>query len=246
MYRALCTEFYNADKKFASADEVHFYSAFFNKQSSLILEPMCGSGRLLIPLMQEGFNIHGIDNSIPMLNSCSERAAKLGLKPTLFEQSIESMELPHQYDVILIPLGSYQLLYPRSVAYKALQNFYQHLRPGGKLIVDLFVPWEALHENNEKEFSEREVVLPDGGTIKHKSHNVANKYEQYYYGESTYEKIINDKVIAREDEQMHVCWYYHYEMELILEKYKFKNIQYLEKNFMNENHMIFIAEKRLF
>ncbi len=243
MYGTLCTEFYDADKKFAGADEIHFYSSFFDKKESLILEPMCGSGRLLIPLMQEGFNIHGMDNSIPMLKSCRERAAKLGLKPTLFEQSIENMELPHQYDIILIPLGSYQLLYPRSVAYKALQNFYKHLRPGGKLILDLFVPWESLYQNHEEEFSEKEVALPDGGIIKHKSHDVANKYEQEYYGQSTYEKVINGKVIALESERMHLCWYYRYEMELILEKYKLQNIQYQEKHFMNENHMIFIAEK---
>jgi len=204
---------------------------------------MCGSGRLLISLMQEGFNIYGIDNSIPMLKSCRARSAKLGLKPTLFEQFIENMELPHQYDIILIPLGSYQLLYPRPVAYKALQNFNKHLRPGGKLILDLFFPWESLYENHKEEFSEKEVALPDGSIIKHKSHNVVNKYKQQYYDQSTYEKVINGKAVALESEQMNLCWYYRYEMKLILEKYKFQNIQYLEKYFMNEDHMIFIAEK---
>lgn len=244
MYGTLCTEFYNADKKFAGTDEVNFYSSFFGKKNSLVLEIMCGSGRLLIPLMQEGFNIHGIDNSIPMLESCKERAAKLDLKPTLFEQSIENMELPYQYDVILIPLGSYQLLYPRSVAYKALQNINKHLHPGGKLILDLFVPWEVLYENHEEKFSEKEVTLSDGGIIKHKSHNIANKYEQQYYDQSTYEKVINGKVVAQESEQINLCWYYRYEMELILEKFKFQNIQYLEEHFMNENHMVFVANKK--
>ena len=52
MYQQLCSEFYDADKKYASSEEVDFYQKFFNKDD-LILEPMCGSGRLLIPLMQK-------------------------------------------------------------------------------------------------------------------------------------------------------------------------------------------------
>jgi len=78
MYRQLCSEFYDVDKKYASSEEVDFYRKFFN-EDDLILEPMCGSGRLLIPLMQKGYNIHGIDNSPDMLKACKERAAHLNL-----------------------------------------------------------------------------------------------------------------------------------------------------------------------
>lgn len=49
-------------------------------------------------------------------------------------------------------------------------------------------------------------------------------------------------MVAKEDEEMYLCWYYRYEMELILEKYGFKNITCKEEFFRNENHMLFIAE----
>lgn len=241
MYQTLCTEFYDIDKRFAEADEIDFYKQFLDK-NKLILEPMCGSGRLLIPLMQEGYQIHGVDNSTPMLENCRKRAAALGLEPVLFDKSIETMQLPHKYHLMLIPLGSFQLLYPRSTAFNTLQNFKKHLHVGGKLILDLFVPWDALYKDNEEEFTEKEVNTPDGGIIKHKSHNRSNKYEQYCHSDSTYTKIVNDKVVAKEQEEMYLCWYYRYEMELILEKYGFKNITYKEEFFRNESHMIFIAE----
>src|SRR5260221_7048799 len=160
MYQTLCTEFYDIDKRFAEADEVEFYKQFLEKDK-LILEPMCGSGRLLIPLMQEGYQIHGVDNSLPMIESCRTRATALGLEPVLFEASIETMQLPHKYHLMLIPLGSFQLLYPRSSAFNTLQNFKNHLHVGAKLILDLFVPWDALRENNEEGFSEKEVRTPD-------------------------------------------------------------------------------------
>ncbi len=242
MYGPLCTEFYDADKKFAPQEEVDFYKQIFNK-NDLILEPMCGSGRLLIPLMQLGYTVNGCDSSASMLKSCKERAARLGLQPELFETAIETMALSHQYDGIIIPLGSFQLFYPRSTAFQALENFRNHLKSGGKLIMDLFVPWDALYENNEEESSEREIQTPDGGTIKSKYHNKTNKYEQFTASENKYIKILNDKVIGEEIEHMHICWYYCYEMELILEKYGFKNISMQERFLNNENHMTFIAEK---
>src|SRR3990167_4727369 len=242
MYGALCTEFYDIDKTFSPPDEVAFYKQFLDKKN-IILEPMCGSGRLLIPLMQEGYTIHGVDNSQEMLKSCKERASQVGLHPILFEENIETMSLPHRYNIILIPLGSLQLLYPRDIAFKTLQNLKKHLYPGGKLILDLFIPWDALYENNQEEFTEKEV-LTDNGKIIHQSHNKANKYEQYIYCESQYKKIVGDTIVAEENEQMHICWYYHYEMELILERYGFINIQYQEEYFRDENHMIFVAENR--
>lgn len=241
MYQTLCTEFYNIDKHFAEADEINFYKQFINNHQ-LVLEPMCGSGRLLIPLMRDGYQVHGVDNSISMLESCKKRAILLGLNPVLFEASIATMHLPNKYHCMLIPLGSFQLFYPRSVAFNVLQNLKNHLHPSGKLILDLFVPWDALYENNEEEVTEKEVKTPDGGIIKHKSHNLANKYEQYCYSDSTYTKMINGKILIEEQEQMYLCWYYRYEMELILEKCGFNNIVYKEEFFRNENHMIFIAE----
>ncbi|MDP1724852.1 MAG: class I SAM-dependent methyltransferase [Alphaproteobacteria bacterium] len=176
MYDTLCTEFYDIDKKFAPSDEVLFYKQFMNK-NDLSLEAMCGSGRLLIPLIQEGYIVHGVDNSVSMLNSCKERGSKLDLGLTLFEADIEIMDLPNQYSLILIPLGSFQLLYPRLTAFNVLKNFKKHLKLGGKIILDLFVPWDAMCENNQEEFTEREVLTPDSGKIIIKSHNITNKKE---------------------------------------------------------------------
>lgn len=242
MYGNLCTEFYDLDKKFAPKDEIDFYTQFINK-NDLILEPMCGSGRLLIPLLQNNFMVHGVDNSPAMLKSCRERAKQFGLEPTLFHESIESMKLDNKYDAILIPLGSFQLLYPRKLAFKSLNNFYEHLKNHGKLILDLFIPWDALYENNDEQFSEREVKTQDGAVIQIKSHDKANKYEQTICSDSIYTKIIDGKEVGKEEEQMYIAWYYRYEMELMLEKCGFKNISYKEEFFRDENHMIFIASK---
>lgn len=241
MYDALCAEFYDADKKYASQEEVDFYTYLFN-ETDIILELMCGSGRLLIPLLQAGYTVHGCDNSVAMLQSCRERAEKLGLQPKLFDTNLETMDLEGLYDGIIIPLGSFQLLYPRAAAFKVLDRFKKHLRPKGRLIMDLFVPWDALSENNQQERGEREIQISDGSSIKCIYQNNANKQEQFIASENKYIKKLNDNIISEEIEHMHICWYYRYEMELILEKYGFKNISMQERFLNNENHMTFIAE----
>jgi len=241
MYGKLCTEFYDADKQFADNDEVNFYLQIFNK-NDLILEPMCGSGRLLIPLLQSGLNVHGIDNSKEMLESCKNRANALGLNPVLIENNIEDMNLYQKYDGIIIPLGSFQLFYPRKVAYKVLEVFKQHLKPNGKLIMDLFVPWDALYENNEEERSVREVKTDENSIIRINNHSTANKYQQFILSKCQYSKIVNGTIVQQEEEQMYVAWYYQYEMKLILEKHGFKNINYVERFLNGSTHMTFIAE----
>ncbi|EKD71414.1 MAG: methyltransferase [uncultured bacterium] len=241
MYGELCTKFYDADKQFASTEEIYFYKKLFNN-NDLLLEPMCGSGRLLIPLMQAGFTIHGIDNSSEMLKSCKKRASELGLQPILYENAVENIKLPQKYDGIIIPLGSFQLFYPRGDAYHALEKFKEHLKPKGKLVMDLFVPWDALYEHNEEERSEREVKTSSNSVIKINNYSIANKYEQFIISKTKYTEIINDKIVNQEEEQMYVAWYYRYEMELILEKFGFKNIRYEDRFLNKENHMTFIAE----
>ena len=244
MYGQLCAEFYDADKKFAPTEEIAFYRNIFNK-TDLILEPMCCSGRLLIPLLREGYQIHGVDNSSAMIKSCEVRAERFNITPILFTSTIENLSLPYKYDGIIIPLGSFQLFYPRTIAFKVLEVFHQHLKPKGKLVFDLFVPWESLYEHGEEELTESEVKINEHEIIKNKSHNIVNKKEQFILSSNQYTKIINGKTMAKEQEQMHLCWYYRYEMELILEKYSFPNIIYQERMLNNYNHMSFIAEKGL-
>lgn len=111
-----------------------------------------------------------------------------------------------------------------------------------KLVMDLFVPWDALWQNKEEEINNREVTTEDGSIIKIDNHSTANKYEQFILGKSTYTKLVDGKVMAQEKEQMYICWYYRYEMELILEKFGYTNIRYQERFLNNENQMTFIAE----
>lgn len=70
-YKSLCTEFYDLTKPLASDAEIAFYQEKLVQKT--VLEVMCGSGRLLIPLLKAGLKVDGLDYSSEMLSNCRER-----------------------------------------------------------------------------------------------------------------------------------------------------------------------------
>lgn len=241
-YGNLCTEFYDADKQLADADELQLYQELFSKETP-ILEPMCGSGRALIPLLQLGYDIEGFDISTHMLKRCKQRAEKLGLNPTLFQNTVDKFSTNKQYQGVIIPLGSFQLLYPREKAHEGLEKFHRWLAPSGKLVMDLFVPWEAMYERGDVDTSTRDVKLPTGESIRIDNHTTTNKFEQHILSKTRYTKYSGEKIISEENEQMDILWYYPYEMELMLEKFGFTHIRQVKRFLNGGDHMTFIAEK---
>lgn len=71
-YGSLCTELYELLHKEAPRDELDFYLSYAEKDKK-ILEVMCGSGRFLVPFMDRGFDICGIDLSGHMLEQLKKK-----------------------------------------------------------------------------------------------------------------------------------------------------------------------------
>ncbi len=72
-YGNLCTKMYEILHKEAPADELDFYLSYAEKGKK-ILEPLCGSGRFLVPFLKRGFMISGIDLSEEMLARLKQKA----------------------------------------------------------------------------------------------------------------------------------------------------------------------------
>lgn len=72
-YGSLCTEMYEILHETAPEDELEFYLSYAQKGQKM-LEPLCGSGRFLIPFMARGCDITGMDLSKEMLDKLKEKA----------------------------------------------------------------------------------------------------------------------------------------------------------------------------
>ena len=72
-YGSLCTEMYEILHAKAPQDELDFYLSYAEKGKK-ILEPLCGSGRFLVPFLERGFDICGMDLSAEMLEKLKQKA----------------------------------------------------------------------------------------------------------------------------------------------------------------------------
>ncbi|MGM7683704.1 class I SAM-dependent methyltransferase [Cytobacillus sp. Hm23] len=162
-YGELCTKVYESDKSFSEGKELEFYLSFVKDKSMKVLEPMCGNGRMLIPFMQKGIDIEGFDISEDMLRVCKEKGEQLNLKPFVFHDKIEEFKGDKQYDMIMIPFGSFSLL-PDSLVKDSLQNMKSVLNENGKLLLTIMTKnseIEEFHEwieTNRKHFKNETIV----------------------------------------------------------------------------------------
>jgi ubiquinone/menaquinone biosynthesis C-methylase UbiE len=209
-YGKLCAEFYDACKKFASPQEVNFYQQFI-KRGCKALEAMSGSGRLQIPLILKGHEVHGVDNSKNMLENCRQRASKLGIKAVLFEQSLSSMLLPHTYNTVTIAMGSFQLITDKNEALAALKNIRAHMKKNGNLLIDFFVP-----ETDSTTISTRETILDENTKIRLTTRYKFDLENSLAYGFCEYEKLIDNVVHEKEEETIKICWYQDGELKNLL------------------------------
>ena len=221
-YSRLSSEVYDLDKPVGhSFGDIEFYMERLENYSGRILEPATGTGRLLIPLLEKGFQVDGFDSSTEMLEICQTNCEERGLQPLLFEAKMESFAVDTKYEAIIIPAGTFLLLHKREESIQALKNFHRHLVHGGKLIVDLFMQTEV----SIGAISTRTWGCANGDVITLESNTVEIDYiHQYTVAHGRYEKWRNGKLLQTELERFPLRWYGVEEFKLILEEIGFGNI----------------------
>ena len=136
-YGALAAEIYDIAKPPGRLPDTAFHLARLADVGGEILEPACGTGRTLLPLLQAGLQASGFDASPDMLDRCRSRCAGAGFTPALRLQRLESFDFGRRFDAILMPVGTFTLIDDFATALAVLRRFHDHLRLGGRLILDL-------------------------------------------------------------------------------------------------------------
>lgn len=137
-YGKLASWIYHLDKPIGhSFGDLEFYRQRLTGCDGPILEPAVGNGRILIPLLEMGFAIEGFDASQDMLQHCRQECRKRDLAATLTCQTFEQFSYDRRFAAIIMPAGSFQLITETASAVAVLKRFWEHLQPGGRLILDI-------------------------------------------------------------------------------------------------------------
>jgi SAM-dependent methyltransferase len=121
--------------------DVGFYVEEAGKVRGEVLELMCGTGRVSVPLLEAGVDLTCVDASEGMLARLEERLRTRKLEARVVRADVRYLDLgEEEFELALIPFHSFsELVSPRDQEL-ALRATHGCLREGGRLICPLHNP----------------------------------------------------------------------------------------------------------
>lgn len=210
--------YYDAD--YGAIDEdVPFYRELARGCGGRVLEVMCGSGRLLVPLAQAGLRVAGIDISGAMLARARERLRAAGLleRVELTEGDICACAPPGPFGLAIVAVNSFMHLLTVEAQLAALGQIREALRPGGTLALDLFNPDVArLAEQNGALALDKLFTLPGGGRVQKFVSQQPDLAAQINHVTFLYDELDSAGHVTRSVLPFGMRWLYRFELEHLL------------------------------
>ena len=202
-YRGLMAEMWDFFRGDTSQwEDRFFYLECVRLYGQPVLDVGCGTGRILLDFLNQGIDIDGVDNSPEMLELLRRKAAQADLQPRIYHQVMEGLSLTRNYQLILVPSSSFQLLLEPEKPAQAMQRFYEHLIPGGRLVMPFMDLWKLDYEKlpppYESSWSREKVRQSDGAIVRRTSSARYDPESQLEHTEEFYEIILNGNVVAAE------------------------------------------------
>ena len=214
--------------------DLPFYQRKIQEGGGKALDLACGTGRHLLRCLKLGLDVEGVDTSEGMLARLHEKAVAQGLRPSVYRQPMESFDLPHSYRTIFISGGSFQLLWQRADARQALRRCFDHLEPGGRLLIETFIPSEAWDAGLDQRLGQENIgeisvwgptTLPSGETVTTQVWmDSIDRFEQIKTDKRRYELSRDGEILKTELHTLRLRWYFTHELTLMLENAGFTDI----------------------
>ena len=124
-------------------DEADFLEDVFDKhvlsRGKRVLEPACGSGRLVRELADRGYSVTGFDISDGMLRYARESAKQRGVRAKLFKADMEDFTVQGKFDLAHNVVSTFKYLPSDEAAERHLRRVADALKPGGVYVVGLHI-----------------------------------------------------------------------------------------------------------
>lgn len=146
-------------------EDLHLYRSYALLTGGPVLELGCGTGRLLLPLAEAGYEATGVDSSPAMLARARSRLEAAGAgPPRLLEADLAALDpLPDEgFGLAYCALNTWAHLAAPARALDVLRAVHRVLRPAGLLVIDLEDPERRAPGRGELLLA---GVFRDGGEI---------------------------------------------------------------------------------
>jgi SAM-dependent methyltransferase len=222
----LAASFLDAESLDATpAGEIAWYSQRLPADAGIVLDLMCGNGRLLVPLLAYGYKLHGVDHAPAMLALCELHLASRQLSAPLFRQDVTQMNLPFRYGAAFVAGGAFQYITDPAAALGALLRTRAHLVAPGHLIIDCRVPAQSVQRLGAPLVEVRTAKLADGTLITLRSETTWWADARLMRSEHRYVHRDGTKHLAEEHASVTQTWYPAEEMTALVREAGFRDIE---------------------
>ncbi|MCK9423216.1 MAG: class I SAM-dependent methyltransferase [Bacteroidales bacterium] len=120
--------------------DIHFFLKETESYKKEILELMCGTGRVSIPLLESGKIMTCVDYSKGMLDYFARKIKNKNYPVDLVEMDVTNLDLKKKFELILLPFHSITEILSTDLQCKALKSISFHLEKNGVFILTLQNP----------------------------------------------------------------------------------------------------------
>ena len=242
---------YDLVDELSDFDDYAFYRLLIESNPGPILDLGCGTGRILVPLAEEGLDVIGLDASPEMLAICRKKLGSGSENVRLVQGDIRRFDLNERFSMILIPGFSIQLLLEEDDLDACLKACLAHLKPGGQVIIPTYLPWEMLesgldrmplemHRESETDENGQRFVAWQGWEL--------DRFKQRLTLKNRFQQVdSSDTVLVEEDREMTIHWQLPYVVQSRLGQIGFSEIDVYgdfqtDKSAENSESIIYVAK----
>jgi SAM-dependent methyltransferase len=148
-------EYYDLSLRDETPMEADFIEAAGRKYCDFpvrrLVEPACGSGRLVVEMAARGYQVTGLDLNEKALDFARQQLKKRKISAEVLQEDMTAFNLPQAADAAFCLLNSFRHLLTEAAARSHLQAVARNLRPGGLYLLGLhLVPPDAFDNAIER------------------------------------------------------------------------------------------------
>lgn len=155
-------EYFDLEQRGPEPGEIEFLLRRIREGGEPVLELGCGTGRVLVPLLESGVDIVGIDVSPDMLDRCRAKCAARGLPAELRVQAMQGLDLGRRFGTVFVGSGGLGVLDSEDDLRATFRGVFRHLQPRGVFSLEIETPPGT---DLRFEDTERSVFADDGSVI---------------------------------------------------------------------------------
>jgi SAM-dependent methyltransferase len=197
-----------------------YYKRIAREAKGPVLEVACGTGRILIPCLEAGVEIDGLDLYPSMLDSLRRKSSLLELSPNLYQGDMRNFSLPRRYALIFIAFNGFVHATTTEDQLHTLRTCREHLVTDGVLVFNTYYPGLAIIAGEEgRPVLEAEVAHPKTGLpVRIYDTRRFNRVEQIQYSQIEIQELdAEGRIAVSHHAETTMRWTYKPEMELLLQ-----------------------------